>query len=66
MVDESELVMVAGSSLQVYSAFRLVDRAAKAGKPIAVINQGDTRAETSGIQILKVESGVSTVLPLLL
>ncbi|CAM9665103.1 unnamed protein product [Ectocarpus sp. 13 AM-2016] len=66
IVDESELLIAAGSSLQVYSAFRLVKRAADAGKKVVVINLGETRAERSGLDVLKVEAGVSNVLPKLL
>lgn len=39
---------------QVYSAFRLVKRAADAGKHVVVVNLGDTRAERSGLDLLKV------------
>ncbi|CAM9992808.1 unnamed protein product, partial [Ectocarpus fasciculatus] len=53
IVDESNLLIAAGSSLQVYSAYRLVKRAADAGKKIVVINLGETRAERSGLDILK-------------
>ncbi len=41
-----------------YSAFRLVKRAADAGKRVAVINLGETRAERSGLELLKVRVGV--------
>lgn len=41
------------SLLQVYSAFRLVKRAADAGKTVVVVNLGDTRAERSGLDVLK-------------
>ncbi|RYF82050.1 MAG: NAD-dependent protein deacetylase [Comamonadaceae bacterium] len=41
----SDAVMVAGSSLMVYSGFRFVQAAATAGKPIAAINLGRTRAD---------------------
>eukprot|EP00904_Undaria_pinnatifida_P006753 jgi/Undpi1/3207/HiC_scaffold_15.g06581.m1 len=53
MVDESNLLVAAGSSLQVYSAFRLVKRAADAGKTVVVVNLGETRAERSGLDVLK-------------
>ncbi|CAM9332556.1 unnamed protein product [Scytosiphon promiscuus] len=67
IVDESSLLIAAGSSLQVYSAFRLVKRAADAGKRLVVINLGDTRAERSGLDLLKASSpGVSSILPQLL
>ena len=38
-------VLVAGSSLMVYSGYRFVDAAAKAGLPVVAINQGRTRAD---------------------
>ncbi|RYY72938.1 MAG: NAD-dependent protein deacetylase [Comamonadaceae bacterium] len=41
----SDAVLVAGSSLMVYSGFRFVQAAAAAGKPIAAINLGRTRAD---------------------
>ena len=41
----SDAVLVAGSSLMVYSGFRFVQAAATAGKPIAAINLGRTRAD---------------------
>ena len=42
------------ASWQVHSAFRLVKRAADAGKTVVVVNLGDTRAERSGLDVLKV------------
>ena len=62
LVDGADLVLVAGSSLMVYSAFRFVAHAHKLGKPVAVVNQGFTRAEKAGIPILKVEKGCSEAL----
>lgn len=41
------------SHAQVYSAFRLVKRAADAGARIVVVNLGETRAERSGLDLLK-------------
>ena len=38
-------LLVAGTSLEVFSAFRLVSTAAAAGVPIIMINQGPTRAD---------------------
>ncbi|CAM9568189.1 unnamed protein product, partial [Pylaiella littoralis] len=66
IVDDSNLLIAAGSSLQVYSAFRLVKRAADAGKRIVVVNLGGTRAERSGLDIWKAKAGVGNVLPRLL
>lgn len=44
-LEQADAVLVAGSSLMVYSGFRFVQAAAKAGKPIAAINMGRTRAD---------------------
>ncbi|KAK7480065.1 hypothetical protein BaRGS_00028702 [Batillaria attramentaria] len=42
---ESDAVLVAGSSLEVYSGYRFVNKAHEQGKPIAIINIGNTRAD---------------------
>ncbi len=42
---QADAVLVVGSSLMVYSGFRFVRAAAQAGKPIAAINLGRTRAD---------------------
>lgn len=44
-LDAADAVLVAGSSLMVYSGYRFCLRAAAAGKPIAAINLGATRAD---------------------
>jgi len=44
-LEQADAVLVAGSSLMVYSGFRFVQAAAQAGKPIAAINMGRTRAD---------------------
>ena len=49
-------MLVAGTSLSVLSAFRLVETAAANGAPIAVVNLGETRLEKAGIPHLKVEA----------
>lgn len=38
-------MLVVGSSLMVFSGFRFVRSASKAGKPIAILNRGTTRAD---------------------
>ena len=38
-------LLVMGSSVQVFSAFSLVKSAVKAGKPVAILNIGETRAD---------------------
>ncbi len=53
-------VLVAGSSLMVYSGFRFVQAAADARRPIAAVNQGRTRAD--GLFALKLQSDVGRTL----
>ena len=56
-------VLVIGSSLAVHSAFRHVRSASQSGIPIAIVNVGETRAETEGLEnILKVEAPASDTL----
>ncbi|WP_110643951.1 NAD-dependent protein deacetylase [Salinicola sp. CPA57] len=42
---DASAMLVIGSSLMVYSGFRFARQAAKAGKPIACVNLGTTRAD---------------------
>ena len=44
-LDEADALLVVGSSLMVYSGFRFAEAAAAAGKPIAAVNLGRTRAD---------------------
>ena len=44
-------LLVVGSSLEVLSAYRFVRAAANDNIPIAIINQGTTRAEREGLPI---------------
>jgi NAD-dependent SIR2 family protein deacetylase len=46
LLDEAEALLVAGSSLAVYSGFRFVERAARDGKPVAIVNLGETRGDS--------------------
>jgi NAD-dependent SIR2 family protein deacetylase len=41
----ADAVLVVGSSLMVYSGYRFVDAAARAGKPVAAVTLGRTRAD---------------------
>lgn len=45
MVGASSSVLVLGSSLTVYSGRRFVVRAAELGRPVAIVNEGPTRAD---------------------
>ena len=44
-LEQADAVLVVGSSLMVYSGYRFVHAAAQAGKPIAAVNLGRTRAD---------------------
>lgn len=45
LVDESSAVLVLGSSLTVMSGLRFVRHAAKTGKPVLIVNRGQTRGD---------------------
>ncbi|WP_429386085.1 NAD-dependent protein deacetylase [Paenarthrobacter sp. TE4293] len=60
MVDDAEALLVAGSSLTVQSGLRFVRHAAKADKPVVIINRGATRGD--GFADVKLELGVSGAL----
>ena len=55
-------VLVAGTSLMVLSAFRLVETAAANGAAVGVVNLGETRLEKAGIPHLKVEASCGSTL----
>jgi NAD-dependent SIR2 family protein deacetylase len=44
-LEEADAMLVVGSSLMVYSGYRFAQAAARAGKPIAAVNLGRTRAD---------------------
>lgn len=53
-VSSCDLVLVVGSSLMVWSAFRLIKAAKGAGAALAIVNVGPTRADD--LADLKVEA----------
>lgn len=57
---QADALLVAGSSLMVYSGFRFVLAAREAGLPIAIVNRGRTRGDD--LAELKVEGDVGTML----
>ena len=59
-VSAADAILVAGSSLMVYSGFRFVRQAHDAGLPIAIVNRGRTRGDE--LASLKIEGDVGTVL----
>ena len=56
----ADAMLVVGSSLMVYSGFRFVRAAQRAGIPIVAINRGKTRADE--LLSLKIEQDCSTAL----
>jgi NAD-dependent SIR2 family protein deacetylase len=63
MVDEADALLVAGSSLTVFSGFRFVRHAASHGIPVAIINRGPTRGDD--LAAVKIDVGCSPMLALL-
>jgi NAD-dependent SIR2 family protein deacetylase len=54
---ESDALLVVGSSLMVFSGYRFARRAADLGKPIVVLNNGTTRADSLAALKLAAECG---------
>jgi NAD-dependent SIR2 family protein deacetylase len=63
LVDGADALLVAGSSLTVYSGYRFVRHADARGIPIAIINRGRTRGDD--LATVKVDNGCSPMLALL-
>ena len=62
-VRQADALLIAGTSLSTLSAFRLAQAAAREGKPLAVVNLGDTRLDRPpGVPHLKIEAGCSETL----
>lgn len=61
-MERADALLVVGSSLMVYSGFRFCRLAQEAGKPIAAVNLGRTRAD--GMLSLKIEESAEQLLPL--
>ena len=63
LVDEADALLVAGSSLTVFSGYRFVRHAAALSTPIAIINRGPTRGDD--LATVKIDGGCSELLTLL-
>lgn len=63
MVEKADALLVAGSSLTVFSGYRFVRHAAALGMPVAIINRGSTRGDE--LATVKVDGGCSELLALL-
>ncbi len=59
LFDQAELLVVAGSSLAVFSGYRFVRRAAERGIPVAIINRGETRGDPHATLIVPAECGAA-------
>lgn len=59
-LQEADGVLVAGTSLMVFSAFQFVREAARLGKPVAAVNRGRTRGD--GLFQLKLEQPLADTL----
>lgn len=60
-LEAADALLVLGSSLEVFSGYRFVLAALAQGKPVAVLNQGPTRAD--GKVALRLEAPIGEVLP---
>lgn len=63
LIDESDALLVAGSSLTVFSGYRFVRHAAAKAMPIAIVNRGQTRGDD--LATVKLDAGCSPILALL-
>ena len=63
VVDDADVLLVAGSSLTVYSGFRFVKHAVAHNRPVAIVNRGPTRGDE--LATVKLHAGCSEILALL-
>ena len=63
LIDAADALLVAGSSLTVFSGYRFVRHAAARAIPVAIINRGPTRGDD--LATVKVDGGCSELLTLL-
>jgi NAD-dependent SIR2 family protein deacetylase len=61
LMEAADALLVVGSSLMVFSGFRFCRMAAEAGKPIAAVNLGRTRADH--LLSMKIEDSAELLLP---
>jgi NAD-dependent deacetylase sirtuin 4 len=62
MLEHTDVLLVLGSSLTVFSGYRFVVRAVQSNKPVAIINQGPTRGDASAA--VRLNAPLGEVLPL--
>jgi len=59
-LQSADAMLAVGTSMMVYSGFRFARAAARAGKPIAIVNRGRTRADE--LAALKIETSCAPLL----
>ncbi|MGH3156105.1 MAG: NAD-dependent protein deacetylase [Streptosporangiaceae bacterium] len=59
LVEGSRALIVLGSSLTVMSGYRFVRHAAKAGLPVVIVNQGETRGDVHAVTTIDAPLGVT-------
>lgn len=60
LINDSDVLLVAGSSLAVMSGLRFVRHDAKGGKPVIIVNRGATRGDD--LATLRIDAGTSETL----
>lgn len=63
LIDNADALLVAGSSLTVFSGYRFVRHASARGIPIAIVNRGRTRGDD--LAAVQVDAGCSPILTLM-
>jgi NAD-dependent SIR2 family protein deacetylase len=63
LIDAADALLVAGSSLTVFSGYRFVRHAAARSIPVAIVNRGPTRGDD--LATIKVDGGCSELLTVL-
>lgn len=63
IVESAEVLLVVGSSLAVFSGFRFVRKLGREGRPVAVVNLGETRGDP--FATVKLDAPAGEVLPAL-
>jgi NAD-dependent deacetylase sirtuin 4 len=61
MLAGAEVLLVVGSSLAIFSGLRFVSRAAREKKPVAIVNQGETRGDD--VAAVRIDGRLGDVLP---
>lgn len=62
-IKDCDSLLVMGSSLFVYSGYRIVLETKSVNKPVAIVNIGPTRADNCGD--IKIEAKFGEILPLI-